>query len=231
MNVLILEDEKSSALRLKKLILRHSKSSEFNLFFAETIVEAKKYFSTETFELLFLDLQLKNEDGFSLLQNLVSESFLTIVVSAYSERAMEAFDNGVFDFIPKPIFEERLFKSLDRFHSNRRHYTKTKRLFIKSRNKLEAIPLKNVIFMQPAERYTEIILLQGIKKLHNLSLDKIIKILPANFQRVHRSYIVNLDFIERIISHSGSKYTIELKNNTELPLGRSYAKKIKSLIQ
>ena len=231
MNVLILEDEKSSALRLKKLILRHPKSSEFNLFFAETIVEAKKYFSTETFELLFLDLQLKNEDGFSLLQNLVSESFLTIVVSAYSERAMEAFDNGVFDFIPKPIFEERLFKSLDRFHSNRRHYTKTKRLFIKSRNKLEAIPLKNVIFLQPAERYTEIILLQGIKKLHNLSLDKIIKILPANFQRVHRSYIVNLDFIERIISHSGSKYTIELKNNTELPLGRSYAKKIKSLIQ
>ena len=189
MNVLILEDEKSSALRLKKLILRYPKSSEFNLFFAETIVEAKKYFSTETFELLFLDLQLKNEDGFSLLQNLVSESFLTIVVSAYSERAMEAFDNGVFDFIPKPIFEERLFKSLDRFHSNRRHYTKTKRLFIKSRNKLEAIPLKNVIFMQPAERYTEIILLQGIKKLHNLSLDKIIKILPANFQRVHRFYI------------------------------------------
>ena len=156
MNVLILEDEKSSALRLKKLILKHPKSSEFNLFFAENLAKAKTYFCNETFELLFLDLQLKNEDGFSLLQNLVSESFLTIVVSAYSERAMEAFDNGVFDFIPKPVFEERLFKSLDRFHSNRREYSKTKRLFIKNRNKLEAIPLKNIIFLQPAERYSEI---------------------------------------------------------------------------
>ncbi len=133
MNVLILEDEKSSALRLKRLILKHDKSKDFNLFFAENLTEAKTYFANEKFELLFLDLQLKNEDGFSLLQNLVSESFLTIVVSAYSERAMEAFDNGIFDFIAKPVFEERLFKSLDRFHSNRRHYTKTKRLFIKNR--------------------------------------------------------------------------------------------------
>ena len=80
MNVLIVEDEKSSALRLKKLILKHPKSSEFKLFFAENLTKAKEYFSNETFELLFLDLQLNSEDGFSLLQDLVSESFLTIVV-------------------------------------------------------------------------------------------------------------------------------------------------------
>ena len=205
--------------------------TEFKLFFAETISEAKAQFAKETFDLLFLDLQLKSEDGFTILENLVSESFLTIVVSAYSERALEAFDNGVFDFITKPIFEERLFKALDRFHSNRRHYTKTKRLFIKNNNKLEALALTSVVYLQPAERYTEIITKIGIKKLHNLSLDKIIKILPNNFERIHRSYIVNLDFVERIISHSGSKYTIELKNNTKLPLGRSYAKKIKTLMK
>ena len=231
MNVLILEDEKSSALRLKKLILRHDKSSDFNLFFAESLAEARNYFVNVKFDLLFLDLQLNNEDGFTLLENLVSESFFTIVVSAYSERALEAFDNGVFDFIPKPIFEERLFQALDRFHSNRRHYTKTKRLFIKNGTKLEAIPIKNVVYLQPAERYTEIIMDKGIKKLHNLSLDKIIKILPTNFERIHRSYIVNLDFVSGILSYSGSKYEIELKNDKKLPLGRSYAKKIKTLIQ
>lgn len=231
MNVLILEDEKSSALRLKKLILKHEKSSDFNIFFAESISEANILFNHEQFDLFFLDLKLNNEDGFSVLENLISESFFTIVVSAYAERALEAFDNGVFDFITKPIFEERLFKALDRFHSNRRHYAKTKRLFIKNNNKMEAVPLKNIIYMQPSERYTEINLEMGIKKLHNLSLDKIIKILPTNFERIHRSCIVNLDFVNKIISHSGSKYEIELRNKIVLPLGRSYAKKIKELLQ
>lgn len=231
MNVLILEDEKSSALRLKKLILKHDKSSDFNIFFAESISEAKILFNHGNFDLFFLDLQLNNEDGFSILENLISESFFTIVVSAYSERALEAFDNGVFDFITKPIFEDRLFKALDRFHSNRRHYVKTKRLFIKNGNKMEAVPLKNIIYMQPLERYTEINMEMGVKKLHNLSLDKILKILPTNFERIHRSCIVNLDFVNKIISYSGSKYEIELRNKTILPLGRSYAKKIKTLLQ
>ncbi len=231
MNVLILEDEKSSALRLNKLILRHDKSSKFNLYFAETISEAKNQFANKTFDLLFLDLQLKNEDGFTLLENLISESFFTIVVSAYSERTLEAFDNGVFDFIPKPIFEERLFKALDRFHSNKRYYAKTKRLFIKNNNKMEAISLKNIVYLQPLERYTEINMEMGIKKLHNLSLDKIIKILPTNFERIHRSCIVNLEYVSKIVSYSGSKYEVQLKDNTKLPLGRSYAKKIKALLQ
>lgn len=231
MNVLILEDEKSSALRLKKLILKHEKSSNFNLFISATISESNSILAKEKIELLFLDLQLKNEDGFSLLENLVSQSFLTIVVSAYSERALEAFDNGVFDFITKPVFEERLFKALDRFHSNVRQYAKTKRLYVKNNNKLEAVSLDNVIYLQPAERYTDIILEMGIKKLHNLSLDKIIKILPDNFERIHRSYIVNLDFISKIISYSGSRYQIELKNSIRLPLGRSYVKKLRTILQ
>ncbi len=231
MKALIIEDEKSSALRLKKLILKHEKAKNFNLHFAQSLDEAATIISKENFDLIFLDLNLNNGDGFSLLKELVSQTFLTIVVSAYTDRALEAFEIGVLDFIPKPIFEERLNKALDRFFSRSRSSIKAKNLFVKSGNKVETVLLDGILYFQPADRYSEIILENGSKKLHHLTLDKIIKILPDNFERVHRSYIANMDFVERIYTYSGSQYEIELKNKTKLPLSRTYFRKIKLIFE
>ncbi|MCB0743861.1 MAG: response regulator transcription factor [Ignavibacteriae bacterium] len=228
MNVLIVEDEKSSALRLKKLILNYEKAKIFNLIFAESLDEATILINSEKIDLVFLDLNIKSSDGFSLLKDIVSESFLTIIVSAYTERALEAFEYGVLDFVPKPIFEERINKALDRFFSSEKLNPKTKQLFVKSGGKIESIPLTKIVYFQPADHYTEIILENENKKLHNLSLEKIYKILPQNFERTHRAYIVNLDFAKKVLSFPGSRYELELSNEVRLPLGRSYYKKIKN---
>lgn len=229
MNALILEDERSSAIRLSKLISNHKAGKNLHLYFSETISEAEEQLAKQKIDLLFLDLKLNSEDGFQLLQKVLSESFYTVIVSAYTELAIEAFEYGVLDFIPKPIFEERVDKALERFFSIKRFNTKTKKLFVKNGANLESIPLKKIIYFQPAGHYTEVILDSGLKKLHNLSLDNILKILPANFERIHRGYIVNIDFIKMIKSYSGSKYEIKLINGEKLPLGRQYAKSIKSL--
>ncbi len=227
MNVLILEDEKSSALRLERLLRKHSKGSEFKIYFAEKLSEAENLIAQENFEILFLDLNLNKEDGFNLLKGLATESFYTIVISAYSERAIEAFEYGVIDFIPKPLFQERLNKALDRFFSLSRLNSQTRFLFLKRGNKIESISIHDIVYIQPAGHYSEIVLNNGRKKIHNLSLDKIIKILPNNFERTHRAYIVNMGFVKSILSYAGSKYEIELKDNTILPLGRTFAKNVK----
>ncbi|MEE9376985.1 MAG: LytTR family DNA-binding domain-containing protein [Candidatus Lokiarchaeia archaeon] len=229
MKVLILEDEKSSALRLERMLSKYDETKIFKLYFAETLTEAISQIEKEKFELLFLDLNLKNEDGFDILKSFVSEPFYTIIISAYFERAIEAFEYGVIDFISKPLFQERLNKALERFFSFSRFNSSTKFLFVKNGNKLESISMNNIMYFQPAGHYSEIILDDGKKKLHNLSLDKIIKILPNNFERIHRSYIVNLNFLKNINSYQGSKYEIELDQQIKLPMGRSFAKKIKSL--
>ncbi|MCB9250214.1 MAG: response regulator [Ignavibacteriales bacterium] len=64
MNVLIVEDEKSSALRLKKLILNYEKAKIFNLIFAESLDEATILINSEKIDLVFLDLNIKSSDGF-----------------------------------------------------------------------------------------------------------------------------------------------------------------------
>ncbi len=229
MNALILEDERSSAIRLAKLIVNHENGKNLQLYFSESISETEKIFTEKTIDLLFLDLQLNSEDGFDLLKRIVSESFYTVIVSAFTDRAIEAYNYGVLDFVPKPVFQERVNQALDRVFVNTRLDSKTKVLIIKNRSVLETIKVEHIVYLQPAGRYTEIVLDTGKKKLHSLPLEKIIKILPDNFERVHRSYIVNLDLIKKVFSYTGTKYEIELNDGLILPMGRSYAKKIKLL--
>ena len=178
-----------------------------------------------------MDLKLSSEDGFEILKKFVTESFYTVIVSAFTRRAIEAFEYGVIDFVPKPVFQERINQALDRVFINARLDSKTKILIVKNKNALETIDVKHIVYIQPAGHYSEIVLDTGSKKLHNLSLDKIIKILPYNFERTHRSFIVNIRFINTIYSFPGSRYEIELKNKTKLPLGRKYAKGIKLLFK
>ena len=102
MNALILEDERSSAIRLAKLIVNHENGKNLQLYFSESISETEKIFTEKTIDLLFLDLQLNSEDGFDLLKRIVSESFYTVIVSAFTDRAIEAYNYGVLDFVPKP---------------------------------------------------------------------------------------------------------------------------------
>ncbi len=229
MNALILEDERSSANRLAKLISNHREGKNIHLYFAERISEAVELFTQKKIDLLFLDLKLNSEDGFDILKSLVSKSFYTVIVSAFTERAIEAYEYGVLDFIPKPIFQERVNQTLDRIFVDARFASTTKVLIVRNRNRLETVKVERIVYLQPAGHYTEIILDTGQKKLHTLSLDKIIKILPKNFERTHRSYITNIEFISKIITYTGSKYEIELTNNTTLPLGRKYVKNIKLL--
>ncbi len=230
MNALILEDEKRSAKRLARLIYNHKEGKHLQLYFAENISEAEQYFIEKKIDLLFLDLKLNSEDGFDILKRIVSESFFTVIVSAFTERAIEAYNYGVLDFVPKPVFQERINQALDRVFINTRLDSKTKILIIKNRNALETIKVKHIVYLQPAGRYSEIVLDTGKKKLHSLPLEKIIKILPDNFERIHRSYIVNLDLIKKVFSYTGTKYEIELTNGLVLPMGRTYAKKIKEIL-
>lgn len=230
MKILIIEDERSSALRLEKLICKYKKLKNISIEFAETINSANTKIETVNYDLVFLDLNLNSKSGFEVLQDINSNNFLTIIVSAHTDQAIKAFEYGVLDFVPKPVFEDRLFKSLEKVQLRSNNETGIKKIFIKNKNITEAIPLSSVIYFRPADHYTEIILANGNKKLHNLSLDKIEKILPAQFERTHRSYIVNTNFIIGLQNFPGSKYELKLKNSEKLPVGRKFVKILREKI-
>ena len=154
-------------------------------------------------DLLFLDLNLNGKDGFDLLQSVVAESFHTIVISAYKERAIEAFEYGVLDFIPKPFDMERLSKACLRITSPKQSEAQTKFLAIKKKGKRHLIRVEEIKYIKGAGIYTEIFLKNGQTAIHNKSLENLSLLLPQPFERIHKSFLVAMDEAREIIYRAG----------------------------
>ena len=117
MKVLIVEDEPPIAGYIEKItrnILREKLSSIYQVHNRK---KATEYMRSNSVDLCLLDLNLNGEDGFDLLQQVMAGSFQTIIISASVNRALEAFEYGVLDYIPKPFTEERLKLGFHRYFS------------------------------------------------------------------------------------------------------------------
>lgn len=226
-HVLIVEDEEMAMIRLKSLLLRIFDERNIRISTCDDLDESLKLINQEKIDLLLLDLNLNGENGFDILKRCVSHSFQTIIVSANREQALEAFQYGVFDFIDKPVLFSRFKESIQRFLSNQRSQNESRYLTIRKSSALELIPIERIHYIQAAQHYSELYFDETSFELHEKSLDKLMAILPSNFERVHRSYIVNMRFVRRFKSHSGSKYTVELLTGIEIPVGRTRYKEIK----
>ncbi len=221
MKILIVEDEKRIAYQLEKLIRQILGKEISRLNVCQTLNAARNYILSNTIDVLFLDLNLKGYDGFTLLQEMVAGSFHTIIVSAYTDKAILAFEYGVLDFVAKPFNKERLEQAIARCQNIQTHTNYfTKHLAIRKHGKIEMIDIKDINYIQAAGHYSELHLTNGKKELHNKSIDKLLTLLPSNFERIHRSYAVEMNKIERIQRYPGSKYEIILKDHTVLPCSR-----------
>jgi two-component system response regulator LytT len=230
MRVLIVEDEALVASRLVRL-LREVLGERLSSVAVQHSLDSAHFFLQDTpVDLLLLDLNLNGQDGFDLLQQAVAGSFHTIVVSANRQRAIEAFDYGVLDFVGKPVTAERLQKALVRFGDrDHRAAAPLKYLAVRRRQAIQLLYIGEVL-IKGAGIYSELHLRNGRVELHDKSLQRLQEVLPPDFQRVHKSYIVRLVDVRQLLSHGSSKYELELLNGTLLPVGRERYKELKQAL-
>ena len=229
MQILIVEDESRIAKRIERMTRDFFGDRLQSLKYINTLHEALQFIENNTLDLVLLDLNLNGSNGFDLLTTAVSKSFHTIIISAYKEQAITAFEHGVLDFVPKPFNRERLAQALHRTVTNDKIETSTvKFLAIKKRQKVQLIPIKDVLYIKGAGTYTELFLANGNIELHDKSLEKLAQLLSHTFERFHKSYLVKMSEVSEIIVQSGSKYMAELKNGTRIPIGRTKYKDIKA---
>jgi len=229
MNILIIEDESRIAKRIERMTRDIFGDTLQSLKHINTLDEALRFIENNSLDLVLLDLNLNGESGFDLLTTAVSESFHTIIISAYKEQAITAFEYGVLDFVPKPFNKDRLQQALNRTITKEKiKPNEIKFLAIKKRQRIQLIPLEDLLYIKGAGAYTELFLVDGKKELHDKSLEKLEQLLSYSFERVHKSYIVKMSEIRQIIVESGSKYVAELKNGTHIPIGRTKYKDIKA---
>ncbi len=225
MRILVVEDERSIANRIQRLVKEILGDRVKSLNHREHIEGALDYIQHHEIDLLFLDLNLSGSDGFDVLRSVISEAFDTIIVSAYRDKAITAFEYGVVDFVPKPFDKARLKKAIDRLEEKT---TQLKSLVIKKQGELKIIPTQDIIYFKGANIYSEVYIDQERKELSNKTLDQLERILPENFARIHKSYLVDMKRAKKIIIQVGSKYDLLLDNDLVLPIGRTRYKAIKA---
>lgn len=230
MRVLIVEDEPLVRQRLLRLCAEHAgKRARFDA--VATIEDAAEHLQRKLYDGLMLDLNLEGEDGFALVREAVAGAFHTIVVSAHRERALEAFELGALDFVPKPFSRERVGHALDRlFDAGRLRSGMARYLGVWRAHGVALVELSEVQWLRADGEHSEVRLQCGRTELHDKPLLRLEQILPPSFVRCHRSWLVNLDHVDSLVASTGSRYSLTLRDGSSIPVGRSQVGALRALL-
>lgn len=222
LRVLIAEDEAVIARRIARMTSEILGPAGGAVTIAPRIADARAAIHHAAPELLILDLNLEGEDGFELMKELSTHSFDTIVISAHRERALEAFEYGVRDFVAKPFTRERLERAIERvLVPSTRAERPIEHLGVRREGTTEFIPVDRVSYIRGAGTRSELVLHDGARIMHDKMLERLEGVLPHRFERVHKSYIADMTRVRRLLAQEGSRYSIELTDGTVLPVGRT----------
>ncbi|HEY7546898.1 MAG TPA: LytTR family DNA-binding domain-containing protein, partial [Blastocatellia bacterium] len=201
-------------------------------------------------DLLFLDVQMPELDGFEIIKQAGAEKMpLVVFVTAYDSYALRAFDVCAVDYLVKPFsrarFQSALARAKDRLRKDRadigrlslalleelrsRSHT-IDRLAIKSSGQVFFIRVEEIDWIESEGKYVRLhcgkqshLLREAISSLE-ARLD------PRKFARIHRCAIVNVDRIERLESWFNNEYRVVMKTGDLLTLSRSYRKRLSELL-
>jgi DNA-binding LytR/AlgR family response regulator len=204
MNCIIVDDDKLSCKILEGYV---AKSSSLNLVgsFSDS-VDARNILATrQDIDLVFLDIQMPEMDGFDFIWSLGVPPNI-IIVSSAEEYAFRAFDFNVVDYLLKPVTYGRFCKALDKttryFARKENVNTGEEEIFIKKGSSLVKLKLKDIIFIEALENYVTLNTNEDRFTIH-FTMKAIESQLPSGiFIRVHRSYIINKSMIQTIKENS-----------------------------
>ncbi|MFK7773144.1 MAG: LytR/AlgR family response regulator transcription factor [Saprospiraceae bacterium] len=228
MKILIIEDELMIARRILRMTRAFYGARLEQITHCDALTDGQQFLSENEIDVLLLDLNLNGEDGFEVLKNMIGYDFHIIIISAYQEKAITAFEYGVLDFVPKPFNEKRLNQAFLRItNKETKQGNGLKYLAIQKKGSQLLLEVKDVIYIKGARIYTELYLKNGTKEIHNKSLNKLEKLLPDSFERIHKSYLVDMNQVSELRTASGGKYSVFLKTGDHLPVSRTKYKELK----
>jgi two-component system, LytTR family, response regulator len=184
-------------------------------------------------DLVFLDVQMPECDGFDVLELLGRDLPPAVVfVTAYDQYALRAFEAGALDYLLKPFdnarFDRALGRAKERIVHGKDLPRKMERLAIKSVGQIWFLKISEIDWIEAADYYA---CLHAGTRTHLLrrSMSELDEELDhAVFCRIHRSTIVNLDRVRGLELNEDGEYEVLLDNGTRLRLSRRYRKQLRS---
>jgi two-component system LytT family response regulator len=184
-------------------------------------------------QLVFLDVQMPECDGFDVLEQLGSQIPPALVfVTAHDQYALRAFEAGALDYLLKPFdnarFERALNRAKERIEQGKETPRKIERLAIKSAGQVLFQKISEIDWIEAADYYVCLHVGTRTHLLRRSMADLDQELEQATFCRIHRSAIVNLERVRQLeISEDGGTNVV-LSSGTKLPLSRRYRKELQA---
>jgi two-component system LytT family response regulator len=233
MKALIVDDEAHARSLLSNTIKEHCKGVEI-IAEAENVKEAVKLINKNNIELVFLDIEMPNENGFALFEYFDKPNFVTIFCTAYSEYAIQAFEVSAVDYLLKPVTISKLQDAIEKaikvkgqnqilqsVNTLRENITvnQLQKIALPLNDGLIFIKIDAILYFEADGSYTHVItsnekymVCKKIKEFHELLAN------DSRFYRVHRSYLINIQQIKKYSKKDGA--TLVFENNKVIPVAR-----------
>ncbi|WP_024770808.1 LytR/AlgR family response regulator transcription factor [Aquimarina macrocephali] len=222
----IVEDSRLARNELKELLKKYP--------FVEVIGEAEnvdqgyELITSTNPDILFLDINMPEKNGFDLLE-MLDQVPLVVFTTAYDEYAIKSFEYNAFDYLLKPINEERFSRTIEKIQKtieerkaseSKEKLSETSQIFIKEGEKCWLVTISEIKLFEVVGNYTRVYVDQEAPLIYK-SLNQIEQKLPAKtFFRANRQQIINLNFIEKVVPWFNGKLKVNMGSDLEIEISR-----------
>ncbi|MEM9546419.1 MAG: response regulator [Bacteroidota bacterium] len=244
MRAIIIDDESNSRELLTALAERYTPDLEIIAQY-DNGKDALKEIETLRPEILFLDIEMPNMNGFDFLEQCPYTDFYLIFTTAYNEYAIQAIKKHAFDYLLKPIKRTEFIDTIERLVKEKRNNQKAKidellehlkdekddkKIILATQDGMHFLEYDEIMYVKGDGAYTHYHCSDGSKYLISKTLkDAESKLTDSRFKRVHASYIINFDFIKKYNRSDGGYFL--LKDGTTIPVSRSKKQELLFLME
>ena len=194
-------------------------------------------------DLIFLDIQMPKINGFEMLE-LLDQAPSVIFTTAFDEYAIKAFETSAVDYLLKPFTEERFEKAISKWKNSSNSEKASQslvenlhkqpdehlRIVVKDKGAINVIPTSDVYFLEAYDDYVKVHVKNNyfLKKKTMNYFEKTLS--TKDFIRIHRSFIININYLTKIEAFEKNSYRATLTNGNVVPISRtSYSELKKNL--
>lgn len=198
-------------------------------------------------DVVFIDINMPNISGLYLAEQITNmfEDIKIVFVSAYDKYAINAFEINALDYLLKPASKDRMDKCISKLLKNKSKTDNNKiinlnnnyndslrKIFVNDEEDIVLLPIHDILYFESIGKYTKIQTMNNTYKSTKTLTYYENKLEEQNFFRCQKSYLINLDKIERLISSIGYTYYAILPNcDKKIPISRNRLNLLKQLLQ
>ncbi len=231
MRALVVDDE---ALVRSELVYALGRvAADVDVTEAADAVEALRALGGDAFDVVFLDVNLPGLDGLEVAKIVAKQQSppQVVFVTAHDRHAVDAFELAAFDYVVKPVSEERLGRTVERLRASRASAAAPSsgraapaRVALEDGERTRLVKIADMRYVQANGHVVTVRVFDGDLRWKGSLADAASRLEPSGFLRVHRAYLVNPERVVEVEPFFGGAYLLRVddKARSEVPVSRNY---------